>query len=70
MVRDAIVHGDGIYDLRGITSTTDPADPHAGLVQFKVGMGGYAQQYVGEWTYVIRPVVYRAYQFAMARRKG
>ncbi|MDR1428295.1 MAG: peptidoglycan bridge formation glycyltransferase FemA/FemB family protein, partial [Bifidobacteriaceae bacterium] len=68
MVRDAIVRGDRIYDMRGITGTLDPADPHVGLVQFKVGTGGYAQQYFGEWTAVIRPVIHRAFQLAMARR--
>jgi lipid II:glycine glycyltransferase (peptidoglycan interpeptide bridge formation enzyme) len=68
MMRDAIVHGDQVYDMRGITETTDPADPHAGLIQFKVGTGGHAQQYLGEWTYVIRPALHRVYQLAMARR--
>jgi lipid II:glycine glycyltransferase (peptidoglycan interpeptide bridge formation enzyme) len=68
MVRDAIVHEDALYDLRGITDTTDRADPHAGLLQFKVGSGGRAQQYLGEWTKVIRPLVYRAYRLAMASR--
>ncbi|MDR1150865.1 MAG: aminoacyltransferase [Bifidobacteriaceae bacterium] len=65
MVRDAIGHGDAVYDMRGITDTLDAADPHVGLIQFKVGTGGRAQQYLGEWTYAIRPTAYRAFQYTM-----
>ena len=49
MMKDALANGAKCYDLRGITPTLDPADPHAGLIQFKVGTGGYARQLVGEW---------------------
>ena len=49
MMKDAIASGAACYDLRGITPTLDPKDPHAGLIQFKVGTGGYARQLVGEW---------------------
>jgi lipid II:glycine glycyltransferase (peptidoglycan interpeptide bridge formation enzyme) len=49
MMKDAMANGATCYDLRGITSTLDPKDPHAGLIQFKVGTGGYARQLVGEW---------------------
>ena len=40
MIRDAIGEGADVYDLRGITDTLDPEDPHVGLIQFKVGTGG------------------------------
>jgi len=49
MMKDALASGAICYDLRGITPTLDPNDPHAGLIQFKVGTGGYARQLVGEW---------------------
>lgn len=49
MMKDAIASGANCYDLRGITPTLDPNDPHVGLIQFKVGTGGYARQLVGEW---------------------
>ncbi|MCL2787730.1 MAG: aminoacyltransferase [Micrococcales bacterium] len=55
MIRDALARGATTYDLRGITDTLDPADPHAGLVRFKVGTGGRAVQYPGEWTLPLRP---------------
>ena len=38
-----------VYDLRGITDTLDADDPHVGLIQFKVGTGGEAVEYAGEW---------------------
>ena len=49
MIRDAIAAGADVYDLRGITDTLDADDPHVGLIQFKVGTGGEAVEYVGEW---------------------
>lgn len=49
MMKDALHSGAACYDLRGITPTLDPNDPHVGLIQFKVGTGGYARQLVGEW---------------------
>jgi len=49
MMKDALARGASCYDLRGITPTLDPHDPHVGLIQFKVGTGGYARQLVGEW---------------------
>ena len=49
MMKDAMDSGANCYDLRGITPTLDPHDPHVGLIQFKVGTGGYARQLVGEW---------------------
>jgi len=49
MMKDAMSSGAACYDLRGITPTLDPNDPHVGLIQFKVGTGGYARQLVGEW---------------------
>jgi len=53
MMQDALDSGAAIYDLRGITSTLDPNDPHVGLIQFKLGVGGQAVEYVGEWDYQI-----------------
>ena len=49
MIRDALAAGAEVYDLRGITDTLDADDPHVGLIQFKVGTGGEAVEYAGEW---------------------
>ena len=49
MISDAMAAGAEVYDLRGITDTLDADDSHVGLIQFKVGTGGEAVEYVGEW---------------------
>ncbi|MFF5497512.1 lipid II:glycine glycyltransferase FemX [Streptomyces aquilus] len=68
MIRDALAAGCDVYDLRGITPTLDADDPHVGLVRFKVGTGGRAVRYVGEWDLPLRPMVYRAFDIYMRRR--
>ena len=70
MISDAIEAGAAVYDLRGITDTLDPTDSHAGLIQFKVGTGGEAVEYVGEWDLPISRVLYSAFDFYMKRRGG
>ena len=68
MIRDAIAAGAEVYDLRGITDTLDSDDPHLGLIQFKVGTGGEAVEYVGEWDLPLNRVLYRAFDVYMSRR--
>ncbi|MEV5124673.1 peptidoglycan bridge formation glycyltransferase FemA/FemB family protein [Streptomyces decoyicus] len=68
MIRDSLAAGCDVYDLRGITPTLDADDPHVGLVQFKVGTGGQATRYVGEWDLPLRPMVYRVFDLYMRRR--
>ncbi|MFC5802540.1 lipid II:glycine glycyltransferase FemX [Streptomyces formicae] len=68
MIRDSLAAGCDVYDLRGITPTLDADDPHVGLIQFKVGTGGQAVRYVGEWDLPLRPMVYRAFDLYMRRR--
>jgi lipid II:glycine glycyltransferase (peptidoglycan interpeptide bridge formation enzyme) len=68
MIRDAMTAGADVYDLRGITDTLDPEDPHVGLIQFKVGTGGEAVEYVGEWDLPMRPLLYKAFSVYMSRR--
>jgi lipid II:glycine glycyltransferase (peptidoglycan interpeptide bridge formation enzyme) len=68
MIRDAIDADADVYDLRGITSTLTADDPHLGLIQFKVGTGGRAVQYVGEWDLPLNRLLYRAFDLYMSRR--
>jgi lipid II:glycine glycyltransferase (peptidoglycan interpeptide bridge formation enzyme) len=68
MIRDAMAAGASVYDLRGITDTLDGDDPHVGLVQFKVGTGGEAVEYAGEWDLPLSRVLYRAFDLYMRRR--
>ena len=67
MIRDALAAGADVYDLRGITDTLDPEDSHVGLIQFKVGTGGQAVEYAGEWDLPLNRVLYRAFDLYMRR---
>ena len=68
MIRDASAAGAHVYDLRGITDTLDADDDHVGLVQFKVGTGGEAVQYAGEWDLPLNRALYAAFDLYMRRR--
>ena len=70
MIRDALAAGADVYDLRGITDTLDPDDPHVGLIQFKVGTGGEAVEYAGEWDLPLNRVLYKAFDIYMLRRSA
>jgi lipid II:glycine glycyltransferase (peptidoglycan interpeptide bridge formation enzyme) len=68
MITDALEAGASTYDLRGITDTLDPDDPHVGLIQFKVGTGGQAVEYAGEWDLPLNAALYKAFDLYMSRR--
>lgn len=68
MIRDALAGGAEVYDLRGITDTLDTDDSHVGLLQFKVGTGGEAVEYLGEWDLPINKPLYAAFTAYMKRR--
>jgi vancomycin resistance protein VanK len=68
MIRAAMAAGAGVYDLRGITDTLDADDPQVGLVQFKVGTGGEAVEYAGEWDLPLHRLLYTAFDAYMRRR--
>ncbi|MEO3935430.1 peptidoglycan bridge formation glycyltransferase FemA/FemB family protein [Dermatophilaceae bacterium Soc4.6] len=68
MMSDAIAAGADVYDLRGITDTIASDDPHLGLIRFKVGTGGEAVEYVGEWDLPLRPLLHKAFGLYMKRR--
>ena len=70
MMQDALEAGAHVYDLRGITETLDADDPHVGLIQFKVGTGGEAVEYAGEWDLPLNGVIYQAFSLYMRRRAG
>lgn len=61
MITDALAAGCSVYDLRGITDTVDKDDPHLGLIQFKVGTGGEAVEYLGEWDLPLNRPLYKAF---------
>ena len=68
MIRAALAAGARVYDLRGITDTLDAEDPHVGLIQFKVGTGGEAVEYAGEWDLPLNSLLYKAFDLYLTRR--
>ena len=68
MITDSLAAGADVYDLRGITATLDPDDPHVGLIQFKLGTGGQAVEYPGEWTLPLNRAIHRAFTLYLRRR--
>ena len=69
MIRDARDCGADVYDLRGITPAVASDDPEIGLIQFKVGTGGEAYSYIGEWDLPLNRVLYAAFDLYMSRRQ-
>ena len=68
MITDALEAKATVYDLRGITEGLESDDPHLGLIQFKVGTGGEAVEYLGEWDLPLNPLIYAAFDIYMRRR--
>ncbi|MET8680399.1 peptidoglycan bridge formation glycyltransferase FemA/FemB family protein [Streptomyces sp. NPDC004647] len=68
MLRDAYALGAGVYDLRGISDSLDENDHLFGLIQFKVGTGGQAAEYLGEWDFPLNKLLHKALDFYMSRR--
>lgn len=69
MIRDALEAGATVYDLRGITEGLAADDPEIGLIQFKVGTGGEAVQYLGEWDLPINRALYTAFTMYLDRAR-
>ncbi|MDX3529770.1 peptidoglycan bridge formation glycyltransferase FemA/FemB family protein [Streptomyces sp. ID05-39B] len=68
MMSDAHALGAAVYDLRGITDTLEDGNHLLGLLRFKVGTGGQAAEYLGEWDFPLNRVLHRALDLYMARR--
>lgn len=68
MMRDAYAMGAGLYDLRGIGDSLDENDHLFGLIQFKLGTGGQAAEYVGEWDFPLNKLLHKALDIYMSRR--
>ncbi len=68
MICDAHEVGASVYDLRGISDTLQESDPLFGLLRFKLGTGGDAVEYAGEWDYPLRPALHKAFELYLARR--
>jgi lipid II:glycine glycyltransferase (peptidoglycan interpeptide bridge formation enzyme) len=68
MIQDCLAAGARVYDLRGVSDTLDPGDHLFGLLRFKVGTGGEAVEYLGEWQLSLNRLLARAIRLYLARR--
>ncbi|KPC65441.1 lipid II:glycine glycyltransferase FemX [Streptomyces chattanoogensis] len=68
MLQDAYKLDATVYDLRGISDSLDENDHLFGLIQFKVGTGGQAAEYLGEWDFPLSKVLQKAFDIAMSLR--
>lgn len=68
MVQDCIADGMDFYDLRGVSDLLDPQLPLYGLLRFKMGLGGEAVEYLGEWDYPINRPLHKAFHLYLSRR--
>ena len=68
MIRDAHALGATVYDFRGTTDTLDESNHLLGLLRFKVGTGGQAAEYIGEWDFPLNKLLHKALDLYMARR--
>lgn len=68
MMTDAHRLGAAVYDLRGITDTLEKSHHLLGLLRFKVGTGGQAVEYLGEWDFPLNRLLHKALGLYLARR--
>ena len=67
MLRDALASGADVYDLRGITSTLDAEDSHAGLIQFRSAPAARRSRRSASGSSRHTPL-YKAFEMYMRRR--
>ncbi|MGW2553961.1 lipid II:glycine glycyltransferase FemX [Streptomyces sp. NPDC001635] len=68
MLSDAHEGGAAVYDLRGITDTLEDSNHLLGLLRFKVGTGGQAVEYLGEWDLPLNRLLHKALNLYVSRR--
>jgi lipid II:glycine glycyltransferase (peptidoglycan interpeptide bridge formation enzyme) len=68
MLSDSHAAGATLYDLRGMGASLKPDAPLFGLTRFKVGSGGRAVEYLGEWEMPLNRLLHRAVGAYLARR--
>jgi len=64
MIRWAKANGCTLYDFRGVSGDLSEDNPLYGLYKFKKGFNGQFTEFIGEWDYVYRPVMYAIWQAA------
>ncbi|WP_165831797.1 lipid II:glycine glycyltransferase FemX [Brachybacterium endophyticum] len=61
-IRSAITDGAGALDLGAVPPVLTASHPSAGLLHFKLGLGGEIAENIGGWQLVLRPGVDRVFR--------
>lgn len=64
MICWAKAHGCTLYDFRGVSGDLSEDNPLYGLYKFKKGFNGKFTEFIGEWDYVYRPLMYFVWKTA------
>ncbi|MCM1565924.1 MAG: aminoacyltransferase [Dehalobacter sp. 4CP] len=70
MICWAKANGCTLYDFRGVSGDLAESNPLYGLYKFKKGFNGEFTEFIGEWDYVYRPVLYVIWQIAEKAYSG
>ncbi|NUR29394.1 MAG: peptidoglycan bridge formation glycyltransferase FemA/FemB family protein [Catenulispora sp.] len=70
MMQDAKAAGCAVYDMRGFTDVLDSTDPGSGLLQWKLGTGGRAVEYLGEWDFAVNRPLHTLFGVYMVWRRN
>ena len=68
MIKDARDSGAEVYDFRGISDSLDQNNHLFGLLRFKLGTGGKAVKYIGEWDLVLNKFIYKLFMLLLKYR--
>ncbi|MEU6161872.1 peptidoglycan bridge formation glycyltransferase FemA/FemB family protein [Streptomyces sp. NPDC047130] len=68
MIADAHEMGADLYDLRGIRDAVAGEEQHLALLRHRLGTGGQAVEYLGEWDFPISRVLHKALDLYIAHR--
>lgn len=70
MIQDAYNLGCNLYDFRGISGDLSEENPLYGLFRFKRGFTGRFVEYIGEFDYVVDPLLYVCFEWGVPRVKS
>jgi peptidoglycan pentaglycine glycine transferase (the first glycine) len=69
MICDAHKMGCTMYDFRGISGDRNPDNHLYGLYRFKRGFTGEFIEYIGEFDYVLNPLLYTGFEWGVPKTK-
>lgn len=69
LMEESIKRGCKSYDFGGVSGSVDPDDEHFGLYQFKSRFGAKMHENIGQFDYVLKPIIYKLFKLAIKIRR-